>query len=65
MKGYEERGLKQAGIKLIATGDITDDGVLRGDGGPDARAHHQLPLLGGAQFAGERGVQEGVQRGQR
>ncbi len=28
MKGYEERGLKQAGIKLIATGDITDDGVL-------------------------------------
>jgi len=34
MKGYEERGLKQAGIKLIATGDITDDGVLEAMGDP-------------------------------
>jgi branched-chain amino acid transport system substrate-binding protein len=34
MKGYEERGLKQAGIKLIATGDITDDGVLEVMGDP-------------------------------
>jgi branched-chain amino acid transport system substrate-binding protein len=32
MKGYEERGLKQAGIKLIATGDITDDSVLEAMG---------------------------------
>jgi len=34
IKGYEERGLKQAGIKIIATGDLTDDGVLEamGDG---------------------------------
>ena len=34
IKGYEERGLKQAGVKLIATGDLTDDGVLEamGDG---------------------------------
>jgi branched-chain amino acid transport system substrate-binding protein len=28
MKAYAERGLKQAGIKLIATGDMTDDGVI-------------------------------------
>ena len=28
MKGYEERGLAEAGIKVIATGDITDDHVL-------------------------------------
>jgi branched-chain amino acid transport system substrate-binding protein len=34
MKGYEERGLRQAGIKLIATGDITDDGVLEAMGEP-------------------------------
>ncbi|HSS70062.1 MAG TPA: ABC transporter substrate-binding protein [Casimicrobiaceae bacterium] len=34
MKGYEERGLKQAGIKLIATGDITDDSVLEAMGDP-------------------------------
>jgi branched-chain amino acid transport system substrate-binding protein len=34
MKGYAERGLAQAGIKLIATGDITDDGVLEAMGEP-------------------------------
>ena len=34
MKGYQERGLAQAGIKLIATGDITDDGVLEAMGEP-------------------------------
>ncbi len=28
VKGFNERGLGQAGIKLIATGDITDDHVL-------------------------------------
>ena len=34
LKGYEERGLKEAGIKLIATGDITDDTVLDSMGPP-------------------------------
>ena len=34
IKGYEERGLKQAGIKIIATGDLTDDGVLEAMGDP-------------------------------
>jgi len=34
MKGYAERGLAEAGIKLIATGDITDDGVLEAMGEP-------------------------------
>src|SRR5437773_6827507 len=34
MKGYAERGLAQAGIKLIATGDTTDDGVLEAMGDP-------------------------------
>ena len=34
MKGYEERGLREAGIKLIATGDITDDTVLDTMGTP-------------------------------
>jgi branched-chain amino acid transport system substrate-binding protein len=28
MKGYRERGLADAGIKVIATGDLTDDHVL-------------------------------------
>ena len=34
MKAFEERGLKQAGIKLIATGDLTDDDVLQAMGEP-------------------------------
>ncbi len=28
MKGFRERGLAEAGIKVIATGDVTDDDVL-------------------------------------
>jgi branched-chain amino acid transport system substrate-binding protein len=28
MKAYAERGLAEAGIKLVSTGDLTDDGVL-------------------------------------
>jgi len=34
IKGYEERGLKQAGIRIVATGDLTDDGVLQAMGEP-------------------------------
>ncbi|MEP7064321.1 MAG: ABC transporter substrate-binding protein [Betaproteobacteria bacterium] len=32
MKGFKERGLAESGIKLIATGDITDDSVLQSMG---------------------------------
>ncbi len=43
MKQFETRGLKEAGIKLIATGDVTDDDILN-DMGPAARdtitTHH-------------------------
>src|SRR6476646_8587372 len=34
VKGFNERGLAAAGIKLIATGDITDDHVLNAMGDP-------------------------------
>ena len=34
MKAYNERGLAQAGIKAIATGDVTDDHVLNAMGDP-------------------------------
>jgi branched-chain amino acid transport system substrate-binding protein len=34
MKGFQERGLAQAGIKVIATGDLTDDHVLQAMGDP-------------------------------
>ncbi len=32
MKQFVERGLREAGIKLIATGDVTDDDLLNGMG---------------------------------
>ena len=32
MKSYNERGLAKAGIKLISTGDVTDDGVIEAFG---------------------------------
>jgi branched-chain amino acid transport system substrate-binding protein len=32
MKGFAERGLDKAGIKLIATGDLTDDGEIESMG---------------------------------
>ncbi len=34
MKAFEERGLANAGIKVIATGDLTDDNVLNAMGDP-------------------------------
>ena len=34
MKGFQERGLAQAGIRLIATGDLTDEDVLDAIGEP-------------------------------
>jgi branched-chain amino acid transport system substrate-binding protein len=34
MKAYRERGLAEAGIKVIATGDLTDDHVLQAMGDP-------------------------------
>jgi branched-chain amino acid transport system substrate-binding protein len=34
MKQFDERGLKQAGIKLIGTGDVTDDDLLEAMGAP-------------------------------
>ena len=34
MKQFDERGLKQAGIRLIGTGDVTDDDLLESMGAP-------------------------------
>jgi branched-chain amino acid transport system substrate-binding protein len=34
MKAFEERGLAKAGIKVFATGDLTDDNVLQSMGDP-------------------------------
>ena len=51
MKAFEERGLAQAGIRVIATGDLTDDNVLNAMGDPVVgvitshhySAHHDSP----------------------
>jgi branched-chain amino acid transport system substrate-binding protein len=51
MKQYVERGMDKSGIKLIATGDVTDDEVLNGMGdvalgvinSHHYSAHHQSP----------------------
>jgi branched-chain amino acid transport system substrate-binding protein len=51
MKAFEERGLAKEGIKLIATGDLTDDDVLQAMGAPvlgvitshHYSAHHDSP----------------------
>ena len=53
MKTFSERGLAQAGIKVIATGDITDDHVLNAMGDAGAGHDHDVPLLGGARVARE------------
>jgi branched-chain amino acid transport system substrate-binding protein len=34
MKAFAERGLKEAGVRVIATGDLTDDDVLQSMGDP-------------------------------
>jgi branched-chain amino acid transport system substrate-binding protein len=34
MKQFEERGLRQAGIRMIGTGDVTDDDLLESMGAP-------------------------------
>jgi len=51
MKAFEERGLAREGIKVIATGDLTDDDVLQSMGDPVVgvitshhySAHHDSP----------------------
>lgn len=43
MKSYHERGLAKAGIKLLSTGDVTDDGVIEalGDNALGVISTHQ------------------------
>lgn len=43
MKSYRERGLAKAGIKLLSTGDVTDDGVIEalGDNALGVISTHQ------------------------
>lgn len=46
MKSYNERGLAKAGIRLISTGDVTDDGVIEafGDGALGVISTHHYSM---------------------
>ena len=64
MKQFAERGMDKAGIRLIATGDVTDDDQLNDMGDVRARRGHLAPLLGRAPVGGEQEVRRGLPEGQ-
>ena len=64
MKQFAERGLDKAGIKLIATGDVTDDDSLNAMGDVAlgvVTSHHYSAAH---PSAGEQGVRRGIREGQ-
>ena len=65
MKQFAERGLDKAGIKLIGTGDVTDDDQLADDRRSRARRRDDAPLFRRARFAGEQGLRRRLREGQR
>ena len=65
MKQFAERGLDKAGIRLIATGDLTDDDILNDMGDVALGVVIVAPLLGGAPVGDEQEVRRGLRQGQR
>ena len=63
MKGFTERGLAQAGIKLISTGDLPDEDILEAIGDASLGLVTVVPLLRGAQLAREQGLHRGLLQG--
>ena len=63
MKGFVDRGLAQAGIRIIATGDLTDEDILDATGDAGARRLHVVPLQRRPQLAREQEVHRGVREG--
>ena len=64
MKQFVERGMDKAGIKLIGTGDVTDDDQLNEMGDVRARRGHLAPLFGRHNVAGQQEVRRGLREGQ-
>lgn len=68
MKQFQERGLKQAGIRLIGTGDVMDDDILNSFG-PDAlgtiTSHHYSAAHESAENRAFLAAMHGVARGLR
>ena len=60
MKQYVERGMDKSGIKLIATGDVTDDEVLNGMGDVALGVDQLAPLLGAPPEPGKHQVSRGL-----
>ena len=65
VKQFVERGLDKSGIKLIATGDVTDDDILNGMGDVAIGVDQHPQLLGHHNSAGQQGLRRGLQEGQR
>ena len=65
MKQFVERGLDKAGIKLIGTGDVTDDDLLADIGDAALGAVTAAPLFGRPRLAREQGVRRRFREGQR
>ena len=66
VKTYAALGMREAGIKLIGPGDITQDTKLQAMGDGRGRPHHHAPLQRRSRQPREqalrRGVEEGVRR---
>ena len=66
VKTYAALGMREAGIKLIGPGDITQDTKLQAMGAGGGRPHHDAPLPRRSRQPREqalrRGVEEGVRR---
>ncbi len=64
MKEFVERGLDKSGIKLIGTGDVTDDDLLADIGDFGAGRRDDPSLFRRPRFAGEQGLRGCVREGQ-
>ena len=64
MKQFVERGLDKSGVKLIGTGDVTDDDLARRYRRSGARRSHDASLFGRPRFAREQGLRRGLQGGE-
>ena len=64
MKQFAERGLAEAGIRLIGTGDVTDDDILDSHGRASTRRRDVVPLLRGASVAGKQSLRHRIHEGQ-
>ena len=64
MKQFDERGLKQAGIRLIGTGDVTDDDLLESMGAPAVGVITSFHYSAAHDSPGEQGLRRCLHEGE-